>query len=186
MHNPFRSRSNPSKPRSSAPRPPPPAPPTASPAPARQSSIDDTSAPIPSQSTSLQQSRLTALSTLSTKLDGLKAGFTPPASLVFQPSPSSSGTPKLAFVPTNAPFLAYEDALVKLLTEIDGIQSEGDLVVRDTRKALVRRVEGELGALDRMRSEQWEAEMERRKSGGQKVEDTATARGGSMDSEDDD
>ena len=68
----------------------------------------------------------------------------------------SSTSPPLAFTRTNAPLLAYEDALLCLLSQIDSVESHGDAEVRRARKALVRRVEGELKRLDGVREAEWE------------------------------
>ncbi|GAA6002307.1 hypothetical protein JCM10207_001056 [Rhodosporidiobolus poonsookiae] len=107
---------------------------------------------------------LSTLSTLSTSFDARRAAFVSPASLTFSPSPSSSSSsasdrspsPPLAFTRTNAPLLAYEDALLCLLSQIDSVESHGDAEVRRARKALVRRVEGELKRLDGVREAEWE------------------------------
>jgi hypothetical protein len=126
--------------------------------------------------------RRQALSTLSSLGDSLSAqqsAFTLPSTLTFQPSPPPSSAsdapaaapttaPKLAFQSSNAPFLAYEDFLVSLLSKIDAVSSGGDRSVKQARKALVKQVEGELKRLDEAREKAWEEE--RAKDGAQKTE----------------
>ncbi|KAK4702257.1 hypothetical protein P7C70_g3964, partial [Phenoliferia sp. Uapishka_3] len=106
---------------------------------------------------------LSQLSTLSSTLSSQKSSFVAPTSLVFQPSPpstasssTSSESPKLAYSPVNAPFLAYEDFLVGLLTKVDAVQSGGDKLVKRARKELVREIEAELRKLDERKEGEWE------------------------------
>ncbi|KAK4702977.1 hypothetical protein P7C70_g3247, partial [Phenoliferia sp. Uapishka_3] len=105
-----------------------------------------------------RRQRLSALASLSAELQQLEADFLPPAQLIFQPNST-----KLAFTPSNAPFLAFEDALVKLLTKLDGVESDGDPVVRAERKKVVSAVDAVLERLDGMKK----AEMERGQARGQ-------------------
>ncbi|SCZ99207.1 BZ3500_MvSof-1268-A1-R1_Chr3-1g05877 [Microbotryum saponariae] len=58
---------------------------------------------------------------------------------------------KLAYDSHNAPFHAYEDALVKLLTQLDEISTKGDDKIKAARKALVRKIEKELNRLDQIK-----------------------------------
>ncbi|ORY92728.1 hypothetical protein BCR35DRAFT_298233 [Leucosporidium creatinivorum] len=114
---------------------------------------------------------LSTLSSLGDSLSAQQAAFTLPSTLTFQPSPPSStteyhsttspatSTPKLAFQSSNAPFLAYEDFLVSLLSKIDAVSSDGDRSVKQARKALVKKVEGELKRLDEEREKAWEKEQ---------------------------
>ncbi|GAA5899212.1 hypothetical protein JCM6882_009285 [Rhodosporidiobolus microsporus] len=102
---------------------------------------------------------LATLSALSSSFDARRAAFTAPSTLSFQPSPSPdsrSPSPPLAFTSSNAPLLAYEDALVSLLSQIDAVESHGDADVRRARKDLVKRVEGELKRLDEVKEREWE------------------------------
>ncbi|KAI5476072.1 hypothetical protein MNV49_000453 [Pseudohyphozyma bogoriensis] len=137
-------------------------PPATSPAP--HPTEEATSAPIEDDSDSVdttfqsqveahnrRQEALSTLKSFTSHLDSLLSSYIPPATLSFQPN----HTAKLAFSPTNAPFLALEDALISLLTKIDGVQSEGDVVVRKARKELVKRVEKELGRLDAKKAADW-------------------------------
>ncbi|KAM0749349.1 hypothetical protein T439DRAFT_327065 [Meredithblackwellia eburnea MCA 4105] len=99
-----------------------------------------------------RQSSLSTLYKLSQELETLRTNFHPPPVLEFQPG----STTKLAFTSGNAPFHAHEDALVKLLTKLDGVESNGDEVVRGERKKLVREVEKELEMLDGIKKAQAE------------------------------
>lgn len=104
-----------------------------------------------------RRAALSSLATLASSLNAQQAAFVAPPALVFQ---STSGEvsviPKLAYSPTNAPFLAHEDFLVNLLTKVDAVQSGGDKVVKTARKELVRRIEQELRRLDERKDVEWE------------------------------
>lgn len=142
-----RSRSSPPKPRSARPHPPP------GPVQRPSASHDD----LPSTANdSPRAARLAALGNLSDQLLKLKAEFQPPAQLEFQPS-ATKDSPKLAFTAENAPALGYDEALLKLMIALDGVESEGDTVVRDARKKLVREVDAKLAGLDELRRETFEA-----------------------------
>ncbi|GAA5824077.1 hypothetical protein JCM11251_001512 [Rhodosporidiobolus azoricus] len=60
------------------------------------------------------------------------------------------------FTSSNASLLAYGDFLVSLLSDIDAVESYGDSSIRQTRKALVKRVEAELKRLDDLKEREWE------------------------------
>lgn len=106
----------------------------------------------------LRAARLAALSSLANELASLQANFVPPpsGSLVFQP-----GTTKLAFAPANSGVLAHEDALVKLLTKLDAVYSEGDDEVRQERKRVVKEVDAELERLDGLKKVELEHKAKR-------------------------
>lgn len=57
----------------------------------------------------------------------------------------------------NKEFLVYEDAILKLLIKLDGVNSGGHEIVRDTRKAVVARAQRLLSVLDQHK-QQKEAE----------------------------
>ena len=101
-----------------------------------------------------RRSALANLATLASSLNAQQSAFVPPTSLVFQPYNGS--TPKLAYSPTNAPFLAHEDFLVGLLTKVDAVQSGGDKFVKTARKDLVHQIERELKRLDELKDGEWE------------------------------
>ena len=166
--------------------------PTLAPAAEPIEATSETSAPVEDESTSdaattlqrhfrahlARRTALAELATLSSSLDSHQSAFTAPPSLVFQPSPPSSSTdgksspatPKLAYSPVNAPFLAFEDFLVGLLTKVDAVQSGGDRVVKTARKDLVRRIEQELRRLDERKDGEWEKLSASTKSADQDVE----------------
>lgn len=123
--------------------------------PPRASTSDDEATPLRAQ-------RLATLAHLHELLDNLKAAFQLPSSLTFLPS-ATAAAPKLDFRANNAPLLTYEDEMVRMLTKLDEVQSEGDMVVRDARKKIVREVEEELERLDGVRRCEWE----RQQSGGE-------------------
>ncbi|KAI0651111.1 hypothetical protein C8Q79DRAFT_11962 [Trametes meyenii] len=78
------------------------------------------------------------------------------------PTPSDSDEPgALAYTPNNTPVHAYEHALNGLLTQLDAVESNGDLAVRGRRKEVVREVERALEAVERHVEESRERERER-------------------------
>lgn len=139
------------------------------------SNHSEQSSPPPRASTSddeaanpLRAQRLSTLASLHALLSNHKASFQLPSSLTFLPS-ATAAAPKLDFRANNAPLLAYEDEMVRMLTKLDEVQSEGDMVVRDARKKIVREVEEELERLDGVRRSEWE----RQQSGGESEQEKA-------------
>jgi hypothetical protein len=130
---------------------------------------------------------LSELSNISNSFSSLQAGFHPPEHLdyivegatVDVPTTSvplstasegsrndeTSSRPKLAYTSKNAPLHAYEDALGKLLSKIDAVESGGDADVRAARKALARAVEADAERVEAWRSRVWEAYVESTKTG---------------------
>jgi len=85
---------------------------------------------------------LSQLESATTRLSDLRKSFQIPPHLDFNPSTSTNSVPKLAYTPNNAPFHAYDEALTKLLIELDGIDScGGEMDIRTRRKGLVLEVE---------------------------------------------
>lgn len=112
-----------------------------------------------------RRQKLTNLSTISSDLSSHQSSFVSPTTLIFStPSTSSHASDneahKLAFSSKNATFLAYEDYLVGLLSKVDAIESEGDQLVKEARKELVKRIESELERLDAIREASWKAQNE--------------------------
>ncbi|GAA5836512.1 hypothetical protein JCM11251_007098 [Rhodosporidiobolus azoricus] len=104
--------------------------------------------------------RLRQLAQLRDKFTSLRTSFSPPplSHLVYLPT-STSLSPKLAFTSPNAPVHGYEESLTRLLTELDGVESGGDLEVRGERKKLVVEVERELERVEReVRRRGWEVQ----------------------------
>lgn len=122
-------------------------------------------APVDPSASPDRPARLASLSALQSELSALQSAFVPPppGALTFQPTNPS----KLAFTAANAPVLAHEDALVKLLTKLDGVESDGDPVVRAERKRVVNAVDHELERLDALKK----AEQERAAGRGQKEDE---------------
>lgn len=104
--------------------------------------------------------RLQELDRLATRFQDLERKFSPPpaAKLVFQPR-ASLNAPKLEYNSTNAPIHGYEEGLTRLLTELDGVESGGDVKVRTTRKALATKVEGEAQRVEKWRRDVFEAKQ---------------------------
>jgi hypothetical protein len=121
-----------------------------------------------------------ALDAFSKTFRELRAGFSPPPVIEFLvdgvatpvptanvPLPSlavsfdsdeeQATAPRLAFTPASKPLHAYDEELVRLLGRLDAVESGGDLRVRNRRRALVRRVEGEAVRMERWRGAVWRA-----------------------------
>ncbi|KPV75542.1 uncharacterized protein RHOBADRAFT_53509 [Rhodotorula graminis WP1] len=129
-----------------------------------------------------RQAALDTLNGLSTEFDSRLSSFTSPSALTFQspPSPTStSSTPPLAFGKPNAGFLGHEDFLVSLLSKVDAVSSGGDKVIKQARKALVKRVEVELAKLDELKEHEWERQSQQAASeageGSERPHDDSTA-----------
>ncbi|BGP37549.1 hypothetical protein JCM10450v2_001464 [Rhodotorula kratochvilovae] len=149
--NPWRSHSQPPPPSRSRPAAPPRRRPSAS-----QPATPPERTPSPPEDDRTRA--LGVLALLDARFRSLARDFAPPApgDLVFTPK-ASAAAPKLAFTPVNAPVHGYEEALTRLLTELDAVESGGDDEVRRRRKGLVQAVEGEAQRVERWRRECWEA-----------------------------
>jgi hypothetical protein len=78
--------------------------------------------------------------------------FSPPSSTPSSPHTSESEstlTSKLAYTANNSPVRYYEQALITLLGQLDGVESWGNEEVRKERKAIVGRVESALEDVER-------------------------------------
>ncbi|KAF8316283.1 hypothetical protein DL93DRAFT_765088 [Clavulina sp. PMI_390] len=99
---------------------------------------------------------LSAISSIEDRFTSLTSAFTFPEHLEFAPSASSSAS-ALLYTATNAPVRVHEQALTRLLTDLDAVESGGDSEVRKTRKELVRRVESALEGLEAAKETAWVA-----------------------------
>ncbi|KAI0063357.1 hypothetical protein BV25DRAFT_1824444 [Artomyces pyxidatus] len=68
---------------------------------------------------------------------------------------------RLAYTAPNKPLHAYTEALIRLLNELDAVQSWGDRAVREERRDLARLVEGEAARVERWWKGVWKAHCER-------------------------
>jgi hypothetical protein len=98
------------------------------------------------------------LSSISSSLSSLQSSFVFPASPEFKSTPTSE--PRLAYTPANAPIHGYEDALIKLLSQLDAVESGGDVKIRDERKSVARRIQKALSELDGMKDAAWKRLLE--------------------------
>ncbi|KAH9815517.1 hypothetical protein DFH28DRAFT_1126264 [Melampsora americana] len=121
--------------------------------------------------------RLKHLKALQTKFHDLRKGFIEPSLLEFQfsepPTPDSAldSPSKLAFNSSvNKPLQMYEEILLKLQIELDGIVSGGEHKIKMFRKKVVQEVESELERLDRLKIEAWNAQREQKISEAQQGE----------------
>ncbi|KAJ3767354.1 hypothetical protein FB446DRAFT_755169 [Lentinula raphanica] len=105
-------------------------------------------------------------------LIALQDDFEFPSDVDFSPAPSRSSSPvrddvsfvsetdtptlrKLAYTARNHPIRSYEQALSRLLARLDEIESHGNAEVRNSRKAVVARVEGALEELEQKVEARW-------------------------------
>ncbi|KAG2108034.1 uncharacterized protein F5147DRAFT_696372 [Suillus discolor] len=94
-------------------------------------------------------SSLSQISSLSTRLESLLAGFQFPAELDFSPALGTADVFALTYTPANAPVRAQEHALLLLFADLDNIPSFGSDVVRNARRAVVTCVDQALKELDK-------------------------------------
>lgn len=118
--------------------------------------------------------RLRTLKNIQERFDSLKSVFVDPARLVFAASTAfkrnadvsamysldfnaekSHNAPVLAFTPLNRPLQAYEEALTRLLVELDDVPSQGSTTVKTERKQPVRTIGAELARLDALKIDIW-------------------------------
>jgi hypothetical protein len=62
---------------------------------------------------------------------------------------------KLAYTSTNYSLHAYMESLLKLLMQLDGVESWGDANVRKRRRAVVKEIEGEVSRVDAWWKNAW-------------------------------
>lgn len=107
--------------------------------------------PAPTPAT-IQQHKLAALDALADSLARARGRYVLPREFSFIPAAALENL-KLDYSPPNAATHAYEDFLVKLLIDYDRIESDGDPVIREQRKAGVQQVDAELERLDQSKRE---------------------------------
>ncbi|KAJ3825264.1 hypothetical protein F5880DRAFT_1554000 [Lentinula raphanica] len=127
-----------------------------------------TSAPTPGNA----HKALEAVRAIEASLIALQDDFEFPSDVDFSPAPSRSSSPvrddvsfvsetdtptlrKLAYTARNHPIRSYEQALSRLLARLDEIESHGNAEVRNSRKAVVARVEGALEELEQKVEARW-------------------------------
>ncbi|KIJ47286.1 hypothetical protein M422DRAFT_164179, partial [Sphaerobolus stellatus SS14] len=89
---------------------------------------------------------LKAISAIASEFESMVACFTFPETLDF--AETASDSPKLLFTHHNGPVLGHEEALMKLLSKLDAVESYGDASIRMERKNLVKRIEKRLDDVD--------------------------------------
>ncbi|KAL7007992.1 hypothetical protein EMMF5_002641 [Cystobasidiomycetes sp. EMM_F5] len=102
---------------------------------------------------------LSAISKLKQRFDESRKAFVQPEALTFDQAKSTPQSPVLAFTPENKAYRLYEEALTRLLVDLDQIATEGSADVRAQRKALAVAIEEELTRLDNMKAQAWEKEQ---------------------------
>ncbi|KAG2073419.1 hypothetical protein BDR04DRAFT_336100 [Suillus decipiens] len=99
-------------------------------------------------------SSLSEILSVTTRLDGLLAGFQFPAELDFSPALGNTDVFTLLYTPANAPVRAQEHALLSLFADLDNIPSFGSDVVKNAKRTVVTRVDQALEELDKGVEEQ--------------------------------
>ncbi|EPQ55911.1 hypothetical protein GLOTRDRAFT_41268, partial [Gloeophyllum trabeum ATCC 11539] len=116
---------------------------------------------------------LKQISSIERRFEELKSGFSFPATIDFALSPSSEDNivsvdtaslrplppaqcadvspPNLPYTHNNTPLHAYDHNLGQLLSQLDAVPSGGDVRVRERRKEVVRRVQGEVTRVEEWR-----------------------------------
>ncbi|KAJ3802620.1 hypothetical protein GGU11DRAFT_765107 [Lentinula aff. detonsa] len=137
---------------------------------------------------------LESVRAIEASLVALQDEFEFPSDVDFSPAPSRSSSPvrddvsytsefdtptlrKLAYTARNHPIRSYEQALSRLLVQLDEIESHGNADVRNSRKAVVARVEGALEELEQKVEARWnkrtrDHRVEREEEAEKKGEDT--------------
>ncbi|KAK0461126.1 uncharacterized protein EV420DRAFT_180637 [Desarmillaria tabescens] len=117
----------------------------------------------------LVQKSLDTIETIQKRFEGLKTTFAWPSHLDFEldgevVSVSTNGSsepkltpPKLAYTNRNTPLHAYNEALNRLLVQLDAVESWGELEIRERRKCVVSMVEAEAARVERGWKAMWEA-----------------------------
>lgn len=167
---PPQSRSPPaSKPQSRSPSPTHPASPTPRPLTEEEAEAGDRIATFYRRVKSLR-----SIQAIHTKYDTLQSSFVPPPKLDYEVAPEQIvsiptadfsspsdddelSSPPLAYNATNTRLHAYVESLVRLLNDLDAVQSWGDRKVRERRREVVRIVEGEATRVDRWWKGLWNA-----------------------------
>lgn len=109
----------------------------------------------------LIRQRLRALGKVRTAFEVQRGHFTLPASLDFDdPKSQEREQPILAYTPNNRPLQAYEESLLRLLTDLDDVPSSGLEKVKSTRKALAKDIQTELNRVDSYKTELWKGKTD--------------------------
>ncbi|ORX50809.1 hypothetical protein DM01DRAFT_1337406 [Hesseltinella vesiculosa] len=125
----------------------------------------------------LRSEKLHSLATLRHHLDDMTEQYHQQAlaaHLAFDTLSDSEDSGSSLQVPASAhnrEFLKYEDDIMRLLLQLDTIQSDGDQVVRDQRKAIVGLAEALLSDLDQHKLEEWERHSETSSQAGTPLSD---------------
>jgi hypothetical protein len=90
------------------------------------------------------------------EFDARVVSFQHPRELDFEaPAASSNVVPALSFTAKNRPLFEHVQNLETLQTELDGIESYGDLDIRKARKEAVVMIQHELDGLKRVQARIW-------------------------------
>jgi hypothetical protein len=124
---------------------------------------------------------LARLDSIASELQLATETFTFPPALSFATSSNTDSAPSLLYNKQNKPYHAQNNKLLQLLLQADGVVSNGDKEVRRKRKQIVKRVEGDIEALERKRDEYWLEVKERRDQTGEVSENESWSSGSTSD-----
>ena len=102
---------------------------------------------------------LAQIAAIDASFQSLQSTFAFPTSVDFVQSSAATSldTPALAYTEKNRPVLAFEDSAMRFLTQLDAVDSAGDVKVRAVRKESVNRIEASLKALENQKADAWQA-----------------------------
>lgn len=104
---------------------------------------------------------LKSLDSIRKKFEILRSNFVEPETLIFEESQDSTSTsmPSLAFNSINRPIKEYDETLLRVLTELDQVESHGSDNVKKQRKQLAVAIQAELDRVDAIKNAHWEKRL---------------------------
>ncbi|KAJ2385855.1 hypothetical protein H4S02_004131 [Coemansia sp. RSA 2611] len=122
---------------------------------AKSKALEETILGAPAQPAPEVQASLDELQQIERELDGMRRDYSRrlgDTQLSFVAD--KGGNLRLAYTRGNAEFHAYQELLQRLLLRLDAVPSHGDERVRGRRRAIVRKVQAVVDALDRFAADQ--------------------------------
>ncbi|KZT07014.1 uncharacterized protein LAESUDRAFT_758832 [Laetiporus sulphureus 93-53] len=131
------------------------------------------SAVTPTPTTSLAQAPHVSVPVDSTAVSAARASCTKEGMGEEEQEEKKPARPELAYTPDNAPVHGYLEALSRVLSALDAVESRGDREVRETRKLLAREVEREAEGVEKGVRTVWEAYAQRERERAKASDDPA-------------
>ncbi|KAG8772566.1 hypothetical protein FRC12_002990 [Ceratobasidium sp. 428] len=108
---------------------------------------------------------LSTIEQIAFEVDDNVVAFQPPRDLDFEtpakPTSDINAVPRLAYTAQTRPLLEHIHKLESLQSELDGIPSYGDAVIRKARKEAGSRIQKELDGLARIQARFWHKQIQR-------------------------